>query len=76
MKIIAFSVVGLVILVNTLPLLVTAVMRSILIYSWEVGDIINIGSYVLKILLSMWLLLGSRGVVGLIRSARTAGLRK
>lgn len=72
---IAFSVVGAVILADALPMLVSAIMHYAMFESRKVDQLISIGSQGIKLLIGAWFLFGSQGIVGLIKSLRTAGLK-
>lgn len=73
---IAFSVVGVVIIADTLPLLFTAVLRGQLVDFQQMEQLISIGSQGLKLIIGIWLFLGSRGIAGFIQNSKNAGLKK
>lgn len=73
MQMIAFSVVGLFILATSLPDLVeiVAVILTASSIQGGAGSLVhNIVTLILKAVLGFWLLLGSQGIVGIIRSQR------
>lgn len=74
---VAFSVVGVVIIADALPMLISAIIRSRMMnLSQPIDIMISIGSQGLKLLMGIWLFLGSQGIVGFIRNSKTAGLKK
>lgn len=72
---IAFSVAGIVIIADALPMLFSTIIRSQLNDYRQMEQLIGIGSQGLKLFIGIWLFLGSRGIVGLLRSLRTAGVK-
>lgn len=73
---IAFSVVGVIIIADVLPMLISAIIRSRMMdLSLPIDLMISIGSQGLKLLIGIWLFLGSRGIVGFIRNSKNAGLK-
>lgn len=80
LQIVAFSVVGLFLVVNSLPELINAAINMKMLESQRMMQPMNmrmtqlVGTG-LKVLIGFWLLVGSQGIVGLIRTLRTAGLK-
>lgn len=77
---IAFSVVGVIMLINSIPEIISIGIHMKQLVSQE--DIANmkmllityrvqIIGYAIKIVLGLWLLLGARGIVGIIKNSRT-----
>ena len=80
---IAYSVVGVIMLINSIPEIVSLGINIKLLVSEDIAnmemllimDKIKIIGYVIKTILGLWLLLGSSGIVGLIKTLRTTGLK-
>jgi len=79
-QVIAFSTIGLYILVNTLPDLVDTIVSHYMsgFLYWADKETITmihcyLLSYILKILLGVWLLVGSRGIVKFVNAMRRKG---
>ena len=67
LQVVAFTVVGLVLLVRTIPRAATVLRRP--------AEIAYLVSWLIQLALGVWLLLGSRGIVCVLRKIRTAGIR-
>lgn len=80
---IAFSVVGVIMLINSIPEIISLGINIKLLVSEDIANIemllimdkIKIIGYVIKTILGLWLLLGSSGIVGLIKTLRTIGVK-
>lgn len=82
-KAIAFSVVGLFILAETIPHAVGVIVeRSMstpmpgMDMGWNAGKKALVARLVVEIAIGFWLLLGSRGLVGLLKLSRESGSNK
>ncbi|ATW28244.1 hypothetical protein [Candidatus Formimonas warabiya] len=74
---IAFSVVGIIIVADALPALISAFIHLKIDDSFRpLNQYINLGTTGLKLVIGLLLLFGSKGLVGLIKYLRTAGLPK
>lgn len=77
---ISFSVVGVVILTNSIPEIIKTVLNIKLLISKQLVDRVLITyktqmiGYGIKIIMGLWLLFGASGIVGLIKTLRTVGV--
>ncbi|SKC81938.1 hypothetical protein [Maledivibacter halophilus] len=81
---IAFSVVGITVLVNSIPQIIRlgidmkTIVSNDIIANWDMllrttkSQMIG---YIIKTILGLWLLFGSNGIVGLVKTLRTAGVK-
>lgn len=80
---IAFSVVGIAVLVNSIPRIVSLGINIKTILSNDIANwnmllrtsISQMIGYVIKSFFGLWLLLGAHGIIGLVKTLRTAGVK-
>lgn len=81
----AFSVIGILVLAGAIPQMVQTVSSIVIMHNLQYDsknqwfyahDIVRIAELVVQLIIGIWLFFGSRGIVGLYRRMREAGLNK
>lgn len=79
-QILAFTIIGVLLIVNAVPSLIPALTVYAVLHEHNVGQVgleslSQLVDSAIRIILGLWLVLGSKGLVNLIKRIRTAGVK-